>query len=79
MNDLMEKAKGYKLIGLMVAFIILTLLNGSSNGVDGSGLIGDLTVADIEKALLAGAVIAGKSFLNRTFGKGDGVSVKVES
>jgi hypothetical protein len=77
MNDFVEKAKGYKLIGIMAAFIVLTLLNGTAV-MPSDGLIGDLTAGDLEKALLAAAMIAGKAFLNRTFGKGDGVEVVVK-
>jgi hypothetical protein len=74
MNDFVEKAKGYKLIAIMTAFIILTLLNGTAV-MPSDGLIGDLTAADLEKALLAGAMIAGKAFANRTWGKKDGVTL----
>jgi len=77
MKDALEFLKGYKLIGAMVLFIIITLLNGNATMAD-PGMIGDLTAEDLSKALLAYSVIAGKNFANRTFGKKDGVEVEVK-
>jgi hypothetical protein len=74
MKDLLEKLKGYKLIGLMAVYIILVLLNGNAMS-ESEAVFGDLTAMDLEKALLAAATIAGKDFFNRTWGKKDGTEV----
>ncbi len=76
MKETLEFLKGYKLIGAMVLYIIVTLMNGSATMAD-PGMVGDLTAADLKEALLAASAIAGKAFFNRTFGKKDGVEVAV--
>jgi hypothetical protein len=77
MTEAIEFLKGYKLIGVMVLYILVTLLNGSATMAD-PGMIGDLTANDLKEALLAASAIAGKAFFNRTFGKKDGVEVEVK-